>query len=45
MITQIASRIPIAKVGTSLSSRSLSTHGVAAVEKLRGALEEYRMHK
>jgi len=46
--TSIITRLPavsIGRVATSLNARALSTHGVEAVEKLRGALEEYRVQK
>lgn len=43
--TSMITRIPAAHIGRvakTMNARALSTHGVEAVEKLRGALEEYR---
>lgn len=48
MISTIISRMPLAsmtKIATPLTSRALSTHGLEAMEKLKGALEEYRMQQ
>jgi hypothetical protein len=39
------SRIPASRILASAQSRSLSSQGTDAVEKLRNILEEYRQNK
>jgi hypothetical protein len=48
MISRVISQLPrfnITKIAAPLTTRTISTHGVEAVEKLKGALEDYRMQK